>query len=123
METIKIISDINNISLSTNDYSCLEISKFEDKNFKDYLLHLGVPEHNNLYWFNRIKVRQEGIGTGKLLMQKLCNLLDSLNIMLVCQINPYGKRNLEDLKRFYINSGFILISTEESLCYRLPKII
>lgn len=123
METIKIISDINNISLSTVDYSCLEISKFDDKNFKDYLLQLGVPEHNNIYWFNRIKVRQEGIGIGKLLMQKLCNLLDSLNIMLVCQINPYGKRNLEDLKRFYINSGFILIATEESLCYRLPKTI
>jgi len=100
-----------------NPFSTAEFTiMFEYDEYKKY-----IPENKNtakIIWFSRIKTKKEGIGYGKLLMQKVCNYMDENNIIIICGINPYGKRGLSELKRFYTNSGFVHLDND--MCIRIP---
>lgn len=61
---------------------------------------------NPVYYFNRIKVKKEGKGTGKELMIEVCKIADENGITILNELNPYGKRDLESLKEFFRASGF-----------------
>lgn len=62
----------------------------------------------NIYYFNRIRVfpELEGTGQGKALMIEVCKLADKHNIIIYNELNPYGKRDMKSLKRFFKASGF-----------------
>ena len=56
---------------------------------------------NPVYYFNRIKVRHEGKGTGKELMIEVCKIADENGITILNELNPYGKRDMDSLKDFF----------------------
>ncbi len=93
----------DNITIFTDKQSIAELSK----------LPIEVIEgmeglEGCIYYFNRIKVlrHHEGTGEGKLLMIEVCRYADDLNAIIYNEPNPYGKRNLDSLIRFFKQSGF-----------------
>ncbi len=76
------------------------LDDFED-NFKE------INFKGLIFWFNRIKAKKEGIGEGRLLMKEIIKICDKEKINIINYLNPYGKRDLKSLKRFFINSDFI----------------
>lgn len=77
-----------------------------------------------IFYFNRIKVKNEGQGIGKELMIEVCKIADRENITIINELNPYGKRNLESLKQFFKASGFEDFKnkqTSQNTMVRKPK--
>ncbi len=78
-----------------------------------------------VYYFNRIRVRpdQEGTGRGKAMMIEVCKLVDKHGITIFNQLNPYGGRDLEELKEFFKASGFenFISDDFESVMIRKPQ--
>lgn len=60
-------------------------------------------------YFSRLLVppefRKQGIAT--VLMTLMCKRLDARRIDLLCEINPYGEMNKEQLTTFYKKFGFV----------------
>lgn len=61
-----------------------------------------------IFYFHRIKVRPafEGTGEGRELMIEVCRYMDELNATIYNELNPYGKRDMKNLKSFFRSSGF-----------------
>jgi hypothetical protein len=76
---------------------------------------LNVP----IFWFSRIKAKVEGRGDGTFLMQRVCHHADQLKATIVNAINPYGRKNLEQLIKWFERFGFEHV--EENLVVRRPK--
>lgn len=70
----------------------------------EYITIKGLD--NPVYYFNRIKVQEEGKGTGKEIMIEVCRLADEHGITIINEMNPYGKRNMTQLRDFFLASGF-----------------
>jgi len=81
----------------TDKRSCADLTKLDTD------LLPGV-----VYYFNRIKVlsEHEGTGEGRELMIEVCRYADKLNATIYNELNPYGKRNMKSLIRFFKASGF-----------------
>lgn len=75
---------------------------------------------NPVYYFNRIKVKKEGQGTGKELMIEVCKIADEHGITILNELNPYGKRDMESLKNFFRASGFEIFGNDHTMV-RKPK--
>ena len=73
------------------------------------------------WYFNRlsvpVKFRNQGIATQ--LMRKLIQVLDKNKITLICDINPYGDLDFNQLNKFYKQYGFV--EHEEHHLIRYPK--
>lgn len=85
------------IRVMTDKRSIAELSKVPVEGIK-----------GRTYYFNRIKVlpEHEGTGEGKELMIEVCRYADDLNAIIYNPLNPYGKRNMESLIKFFEASGF-----------------
>ena len=77
---------------------------------------------NPVYYFNRIKVekRLQGKGKGKELMIEVCRLADKHGITIINELNPYGNRDMKDLKSFFRASGFKTFQLENTMV-RKPR--
>jgi len=75
---------------------------------------------NPVYYFNRIKVKKEGQGTGKEIMIEVCKIADLEHITILNEVNPYGKRDMESLKQFFRASGFEDFGNEHTMV-RKPR--
>lgn len=97
MNIVTNISDFNiTVFIIVDGKRCAaEISKL---NFND-----------NIYYFNRLIVHQSlrNKGIASALMNKLIEVLDCNKITLICDINPYGDLDLNQLITFYGKYGFI----------------
>lgn len=64
---------------------------------------------DNTYYFNRILVqpRFRGKGYGSKLLEKLLKEFNKKGYKLICEINPYGPLNYEQLKSWYKRHGFV----------------
>ena len=76
-----------------------------------------------VYFFNRIKCNPkiEGTGEGKALMIEVCRIADENGITIFNPLNPYGKRDMERLKKFFRASGFEDWKDSEDAMFRKPK--
>jgi len=73
-----------------------------------------------LFFFNRLKAKEEGRGDGTVLMQELLIILDAGQITVVNPINAYGLRTTNELIRFFSKFDFRHIGL--SVLLREPKI-
>jgi len=73
----------------------------------DFLIdQYDVVLESLLFWFARIKAIHEGRGDGTLMMRRVCYHLDKMKATAINEINPYGKRDLEELIGFFALFGF-----------------
>jgi|GEM_PF-1080029 len=111
---ITISSGLNNaINVMTSKGSSAELSKIE---FDDI--------EGDVFYFHRIRVRPEleGTGEGRELMIEVCKLADKLNVAIYNELNPYGKRDMDQLKLFFKDSGFIMFGDHKNnVMVRFPR--
>lgn len=87
-------------------------------------LHLAVaeasivsmdPSGRPVLYFNRINVpkgmTQKGLGTA--MLKKLLDTVKSNNWALICEVNPYGDLNRDQLIKWYVKHGFVMVRDEE----------
>lgn len=69
---------------------------------------INVTKLDGDAYFNRLFVtpRARNHGLAKKMMSRLIEELDDLKWNLVCEINPYGDLNYEQLEKFYFSYGF-----------------
>lgn len=81
-------------------FGTIDLSKVDAKLF-------GISG-DNVWFFNRLfvpsQIRDKGVATK--LMQELVKVLDEQKIILICEVNPYGDLNEEQLKKLYTRYGF-----------------
>lgn len=99
----------------------LESRSVAELNAADFLLKEFPDLTPPIFWFARIKATVEGIGDGTLMMQRVCHHLDSMGATAVNGINPYGKRDLQELIGFFGLFGFELGDGCEDTVIRKPN--
>ncbi len=122
-----LVENINkdHISLMTCSYAICELDRiFSLDTIIDnpFILKTLKNLKGDLFWFARIKSKVECQGDGTFLMNKLGDIFDKKNITVICQPNPYGKKNLRQLIVFYKRFNFNEIIKDQVLI-RLPKVI
>jgi GNAT superfamily N-acetyltransferase len=71
----------------------------------------------NVWFFNRIIVHKNlrGKGLGTQLVKKVVDFCRSNNISLINGLNPYGDLDFDQLKKFYLDNGFIETYQEDTV--------
>jgi len=94
----------NQIIVMTKNRSVAELSNIGDTITTSVTTGLKKP----VYYFHRIKVlpKYEGTGEGKEIMIEVCKQADKLGATILNELNPYGKRDINSLKKFFKASGF-----------------
>lgn len=69
----------------------------------------SLVSEDNTYYFNRILVqpRFRGKGYGSKLLEKLLKEFNKNGYKLICEINPYGPLDYEQLKSWYKRHSFV----------------
>lgn len=82
------------------DLGILDISRFG--------VEIEGATNEDVWYFNRINVSYDmrGKGVGRELMNSMIEYVKERKISLVCEINPYGEMDYNQLKRFYMSCGF-----------------
>lgn len=108
----------NHISISMGHSNALldRIDNFGPNDATVIAAAAGKP----VFYFNRIRTFPEGVGKGTIIMEHLVKLLDEHNIVVYCELNPYGAMRHKVLERFYKKYGFEDYGIENTLI-RLPK--
>ncbi len=79
----------------------------------EFTLNLTEAHLDNTLYFNRIKVKKEGIGVGTALMNEVIQFLDKHAFCVVLEARPYGQMKLNALISFYKKFGFVLNAKSE----------
>lgn len=117
----KILAEIINdevICLSTNTGIC-ELSIFGMEKHKQFLLGYNVECPYPLFFFHRIKSKEESKGHGTVMMKRLVEICDERGIAILNSINPYGRMNLEELKVWFGKYGFFEVT--DHVVVRFPE--
>jgi len=114
----EIVSDTI-INMMTDGGSVCELSTFGQEKHKEFLTEYGFDCPYPLFFFHRIKSRNEGSGHGTVLMERLVKICDENGFAVINPINPYGRMNLEQLKEWFGKYGFIEVF--EEVVVRFPK--
>jgi len=103
----------NLITVLTDKHSIAELSC-------NFISIQGID--GKLFYFHRIKAlpKYEGIGEGRELMIEVCRHIDKENATIYSQLNPYGKRNLPRLIKFFEASDFIMFQ-RPNVMIRKPR--
>lgn len=84
-----------------------------------YKKAFDLNKNYNVWYFNRLyvppQIRNKGVASR--LMEKLIIYLDQNEIELICEINPYGDLDYEQLKAFYMKYGFVTLKDETLIRY------
>lgn len=79
--------------------------------------------NGDVWYFNRLNVpkclRNKGIATK--MMKEFIKIIDDKNIIMICDVNPYGDLNEQQLIEFYKNFGFketLLKNSDKTLIYQ-----
>lgn len=115
---LRIVRD-DYISLNTEMNSTAELSRLEKQSVDMYNKDFNMDLKEPVFYFNRIKAREEGKGEGTLMMKELIKILDEKKVTVINELNPYGNLNLEDLQKFYSKYGFV--KKQDQLMIRKPK--
>tara|TARA_Y100000310_G_C20694347_1_gene824436 strand:+ start:3195 stop:3581 length:387 start_codon:yes stop_codon:yes gene_type:complete len=115
---LRIVRD-DYISLNTEMNSTAELSRMGKKSVDMYNKDFDMDLKEPVFYFNRIKAREEGKGEGTLMMKELIKILDEKKVTVINELNPYGNLNLEDLQKFYSKYGFV--KKQDHLMIRKPK--
>lgn len=97
------------IIINKTDYGICVFAIINDRICSADISKMGFDNTKNIYYFNRLIVPQplRGKGVATLLMKKLIEILDIEKIILICEVNPYGDLNEEQLFKFYKKYGFV----------------
>jgi len=109
----------------TKNVGSAELSRIIDTEYLRYLEKaFDIAISTPIFFFNRIKVQEEGQGHGRKLMEELTEILDQHEIAVFCVLNPYGKRRMKDLIRFYEKNDFIILTKSKGYecMIRYPKV-
>lgn len=99
--------------------SNVELSRIDNLPIDLYKV-LSAATGSHLFYFNRIRVFPEGQGIGTELMGELVKILDKHDIILYCELNPYGSLDYKALDKFYKKYGFEEFGIDGALI-RLPR--
>jgi len=117
----KITQEIVNdevICLSTHKGIC-ELSIVGVEKHKKFLLGYNIECPYPLFFFHRIKSREESKGHGTVLMKRLIEICDERGIAIINPINPYGRMNLEELIVWFGKYGFFEVT--DHVVVRFPE--
>jgi hypothetical protein len=105
----------NLLTVVTDKRSIAELSLLDDK-----FEASGIP--GKVFYFHRIKTlsQYEGIGEGRDLIIEVCKFMDKENATIYNILNPYGKRDLKSLIKFFEASGFEMFQ-DPNVMIRTPK--
>ena len=81
----------------------------------------GLPESEKTwYFFNRIRVpdAEQGKGYGNALMDMVVAWADENQVYIYNQINPYGRLDLQALRKFYSKYKFESYKTDHEMIRR-----
>lgn len=69
----------------------------------------SIMEGKDTFYFNRIIIQPKfrGKGYGSILLDKLLSEFNSKGYNLICEVNPYGPLNDEQLRDWYKRHGFV----------------
>lgn len=68
----------------------------------------GFKPEDKVFYFNRIKVepKYEGQGLGAEMMKRMVEICDQQGIIVVCDVNPYGSLDHDQLVKWYKSYDF-----------------
>lgn len=68
----------------------------------------GFQPDCKLLYFNRLKVEQKfrGQGLATKMLKRMVELADTIKATIICDINPYGDLNYDQLYKLYKKFGF-----------------
>lgn len=118
----KITDEIINdevIYMMTNERAVCELSVFGMEKNKEFLSGFGIECPQPLFFFHRIRSVKEGKGHGTVLMKRLIEICDEKGFAVLNSINPYGRMNLEELKKWFGKYGFSEVT--DHVVVRFPK--
>ncbi len=105
--------DMNfHVAFRSEDGSIAELSSMPPQEVVgfnvEFKLNLTREHLNSTLYFNRIKAKKEGRGTGTALMKEVVQFLDKHSFCVLLESRPYGKMKLDALISFYEKFGFTL---------------
>jgi len=100
-----------NESISTESYTCVIYSGYRSSSAMLSKLPgriLQIEPNPEWWYFNRLFVHPDHrkCGVGTFLLEKAKLFASERGIAIYCDVNPYGKLNLEETVEFYEKRGF-----------------
>ena len=107
------------IYMMTDVKATCELSVFGMEKNKEFLSGFGIECPQPLLFFHRIRSVKEGKGHGTVLMKRLIEICDEKGFAVLNSINPYGRMNLEELKKWFGKYGFFEVT--DNVVVRFPE--
>ncbi len=108
-------------TVSTDNVECIaELSVTDVTMYKDLVGEL--PDGKWLF-FNRLKVMDhlQGQGFGTACLKATLDYCDEMGYNILCELNPYGILDFDNLKRFYAKHDFVDTEYESVMVYIANK--
>lgn len=118
---MKISENCMGFTVSTDNVECIaELSVTDITMYTDLV---GELPEGKWYFFNRLKARDhlQGQGFGTACLKATIDYCDKMGYNILCQVNPYGILDFDNLKRFYAKHGFVDTDCEDAMVYIANK--